>query len=86
MKYVLVIGDGMADDPAEILGGLTALEKANIPNMDRLAQEGILGSVRNCPEGLPAGSDTAIYQFLAATPVSITQAERRLKRQHRELS
>jgi len=68
MKYVLVIGDGMADDPAEILGGLTALEKANIPNMDRLAQEGILGSVRNCPEELPAGSDTAILSIFGCDP------------------
>ncbi len=45
MKYILIIGDGMADDPSDILGGLTPLEKANIPNMDKLSKEGILGSV-----------------------------------------
>ena len=68
MKYILIIGDGMADDPAQILGGLTPLEKANIPNMDKLAKEGVLGSVRNCPDELPAGSDTAILSIFGCDP------------------
>ena len=59
MKYILLIGDGMADDPTEKLGGKTPLEVAEKPNMDRLAAEGELGSVNNCPAELPAGSDTA---------------------------
>jgi 2,3-bisphosphoglycerate-independent phosphoglycerate mutase len=68
MKYILIIGDGMADDPADILGGLTPLEKADIPNMDMLSKKGVLGSVRNCPEGLPAGSDTAILSIFGCDP------------------
>ena len=63
MKYILLIGDGMADDPTEKLGGKTPLEVAEKPNMDRLAAEGELGSVNNCPAELPAGSDTAILSI-----------------------
>jgi 2,3-bisphosphoglycerate-independent phosphoglycerate mutase len=68
MKYILIIGDGMADEPSDILGGLTPLEKANIPNMDKLSKEGILGSVKNCPDELPAGSDTAILSIFGCDP------------------
>jgi 2,3-bisphosphoglycerate-independent phosphoglycerate mutase len=68
MKYILIIGDGMADEPSDILGGLTPLEKANIPNMDKLSREGILGSVKNCPDELPAGSDTAILSIFGCDP------------------
>jgi 2,3-bisphosphoglycerate-independent phosphoglycerate mutase len=64
VKYVLVIGDGMADNAVPELGGLTPLEKANIPQIDRLASAGELGSVRNVPEGLPPGSDTAILSIM----------------------
>lgn len=68
MKYILVIGDGMADDPTAQLSGRTPLEAAAIPVMDRLAAEGTLGSVRNCPEELPAGSDTAILSIFGCDP------------------
>ncbi len=68
MKYILIIGDGMADEPSEMLGGLTPLEKAHIPAMDSLSMRGVLGSVRNCPEGLPAGSDTAILSIFGCDP------------------
>ena len=64
MKYVLVIGDGIADNPVPELGGKTPLEYADIPGIDALAAKSELGSVRNCPEGLPPGSDTA---FIATT-------------------
>jgi 2,3-bisphosphoglycerate-independent phosphoglycerate mutase len=63
MKYILVIGDGMADNPVKALGGLTPLEKANIPTIDRLAAHGELGSVLNVPEGFPR-SDTANYVYI----------------------
>ena len=53
MKYILIIGDGMADMELDELGGMTPLEKARIPVMDSLASKGILGSVKNCPETLP---------------------------------
>ena len=68
MKYILVIGDGMADNPVPALGGKTPLETASIPTMDRLAKNGILGSTVNCPEGLPPGSDTAILSIFGQDP------------------
>lgn len=68
MKYILVIGDGMADNPVEALGGKTPLEYANIPTIDRLAAGGLLGSTINCPKGLPPGSDTAILSIFGHDP------------------
>ena len=68
MKYILVIGDGMADNPVPELGGKTPLEYANIPNIDRLAAHGLLGSTVNCPKGLPPGSDTAILSIFGQDP------------------
>lgn len=68
MKYVIVIGDGMADNPVPELGGKTPLEYSNIPVMDRLAQKGELGSVRTVPEGLAPGSDTAILSIFGYDP------------------
>ena len=68
MKYILVIGDGMADNPVPELGGKTPLEYANIPNIDRLAAHGLLGSTINCPKGLPPGSDTAILSIFGQDP------------------
>ena len=70
MKYILIIGDGMADDPSPQLGGKTPLELVHKPNMDRLAAEGELGSVSNCPAELPAGSDTAILSIFGCDPRS----------------
>lgn len=52
MKYILVIGDGMADHPLDTLGGRTPLEASKKDAIDALARHGILGSVRNVPEGL----------------------------------
>ena len=51
MKYILVIGDGMADNPVDELGGKTPLEYASIPTIDALTGNGILGVVQNVPEG-----------------------------------
>ncbi len=68
MKYFLIIGDGMADNPTDKLGGKTPLEYASIPVMDSLAREGLLGSVKNVPDGLPAGSDTAILSIFGCDP------------------
>jgi len=64
MKYILIIGDGMADNPVPELDGKTPLEYANIPHIDYLAACGELGSVKNVPEGLPPGSDTAILSIM----------------------
>ena len=54
MKYLLIIGDGMADNPVPELGGKTPLQHAKIPVRDTLAARGEVGSVVNCPPPLPA--------------------------------
>ncbi|MFH0774063.1 MAG: phosphoglycerate mutase [bacterium] len=68
MKYIILVGDGMADEPIPELGGKTPLEAANIPNMDRLAREGSGGLVKTVPDGLSAGSDVAILSILGYDP------------------
>ena len=68
MKYILVIGDGMADNPVGELGGKTPLQYANTPAIDALAAKGVVGSVQNVPAGLPAGSDTAILSIFGCDP------------------
>jgi len=68
MKYIVIIGDGMADEPVPELGGKTPLEYAEIPVMDALASAGVLGSVLTIPEGMPAGSDTAILSIFGCDP------------------
>lgn len=69
MKYLLFIGDGMADKPVDALGGKTPLQYANTPTIDALAAKATLGSVKNCPDSLPAGSDTAILSIFGCDPL-----------------
>lgn len=68
MKYILVIGDGMADDPLPELDGKTPLEVCNKPYFDSLSERGILGLVQTIPEGFPPGSDTAIMSIFGCDP------------------
>ncbi len=68
MKYILVIGDGMADNPVPELNGRTPLEVSKKPYIDHLAEHGVLGSVLNVPEGFPPGSDTAIMSIFGCDP------------------
>ena len=68
MKYVVIIGDGMADRPLNELGGKTPLQAAFTPNMDKLACEGIIGRVRTIPEGFHPGSDVANLSVLGYDP------------------
>lgn len=68
MKYIIVIGDGMADNPVPDLGGKTPLETAKKPVIDGLAQKGELGSVLTVPQGLAPGSDTAILSIFGYDP------------------
>jgi 2,3-bisphosphoglycerate-independent phosphoglycerate mutase len=68
MKYIVVLGDGMADEPLEELGGRTPLESARTPNMDRMAREGICGMLRTIPDGFEAGSDIANMAVLGYDP------------------
>lgn len=59
MKYILVLCDGMADEPIETLAGKTPMEYARTPNMDRLAAGSEIGMARMIPDGMKPGSDTA---------------------------
>lgn len=68
MKYVVIVGDGMADIPVHELGDKTPLQKARTPNMDRLAREGQPGKVRTVPEGMQPGSDIANLSILGYNP------------------
>lgn len=68
MKYVVVLGDGMADRPIEELGGMTPLEYARTPQMDALAKAGEIGMVHTIPEGMAPGSDTANLSVLGYDP------------------
>jgi 2,3-bisphosphoglycerate-independent phosphoglycerate mutase len=68
MKYVVIIGDGMADRGLKELGGMTPLQKAFTPNMDKLAREGAPGMVRTVPEGILPGSDVANLSILGYDP------------------
>ena len=64
MKYVVMLGDGMADYPIESLGNKTPLEAAIKPTMDYLCKNGELGLVRTLYEGMPTGSDIANLSVL----------------------
>lgn len=59
MKYLIVLGDGMADEPIPELGGRTPLEAADTPFMDLIAREGAMGLLRTVPDGFQPGSDIA---------------------------
>lgn len=69
MKYIVLLGDGMADYPLEELGGKTPLEAARTPNMDALAAGGTVGLVDTIPAGLAPGSDVANLSVLGYDPV-----------------
>lgn len=68
-KYLIVLCDGMADEPLEELDGRTPLEAAQTPNMDRLAPQSEIGMVRTVPEGMSPGSDTANLSVIGYDPV-----------------
>ena len=70
MKYIVVLGDGMADEPVEALGGKTPLEAANTPEMDDLASKGEMGMVQNVPAGMAPGSDVANLSVMGYDPVT----------------
>ncbi len=68
MKYIVVLGDGMADEPIAELGGKTPMEAACTPVMDELAGKGSLGTVQNVPQGMAPGSDVANLSVLGYDP------------------
>ncbi len=71
MKYIVILGDGMADTPVEALGGKTPLEVAKKPNMDRLASLGELGMAKTVPDGMAPGSDVANLSVLGYDPSEV---------------
>ena len=70
MKYIVVLGDGMADEPIPALGNRTPLDAAVTPVMDELAGKGTLGTVQNVPAGMAPGSDVANLSVLGYDPAA----------------
>ena len=68
MKYIVILCDGMADEPLDKLDGKTPLEAARTPNMDRLAKSAEIGMARTVPEGMAPGSDTANLSVIGYDP------------------
>lgn len=68
MKYVVVLGDGMADYPLDEIGGRTPLEYAKTETLDRLAPLSEVGLVHTIPEGMSPGSDTANLSVIGYDP------------------
>ncbi len=68
MKYVVVLGDGMADRPIEALGNKTPLEYAETPMMDKLSKLSEVGLVHTIPDGMKPGSDTANLSVIGYDP------------------
>ena len=71
MKYVIVIPDGCADEPIAELGGRTPLQAAKIPNMDCIAQGGIVGLANNVPASLTPASDVATLSLFGYDPLAV---------------
>ncbi|BCR04812.1 putative 2,3-bisphosphoglycerate-independent phosphoglycerate mutase [Desulfuromonas versatilis] len=68
MKYLVLLGDGMADEPIEELKGKTPLEFARTPRMDQLADQGEIGMVETIPPGFHPGSDVANLSVFGYDP------------------
>lgn len=67
-KFLILIPDGMTDEPIPSLGGKTPLEAARTPNMDRLAREGLTGWVKTVPDGMKPSSDVACMSIIGYDP------------------
>jgi 2,3-bisphosphoglycerate-independent phosphoglycerate mutase len=68
MKYVILLGDGMADSKIDALGGKTPLQFAKTPHMDLLAAKGVIGTANTVPDGFPPGSDVANLSVMGYDP------------------
>lgn len=68
MKVIILLGDGMSDEPNADLGGKTPLQVAATPNMDNMAQSGQVGLAKTVPDGLPPGSDVANLSVFGYDP------------------
>ncbi len=69
MKYVIIVGDGMADYPVQSLGGKTPLMVARTPHMDFMAGQGEIGLVRTVPDGFNPGSEIANLSIFGYDPI-----------------
>ena len=81
MKYLVMLCDGMADEPNEALGNSTPMEKANKPCMNSLAAKAEVGIVKTVAEGLKPGSDVATFRFSVMNLPYITAVVLRLRLQ-----
>jgi len=68
MKYIVVLGDGMADESIPALNGKTIIEHANTPCLDELSKKSEIGMVHTIPEGMSPGSDTANLSVIGYDP------------------
>lgn len=68
MKYVVILGDGMADEPIESLGNKTIIQAADTPFLDMLSKKSEIGMVHTVPDGMAPGSDTANLSVLGYDP------------------
>lgn len=68
MKYIVILGDGMADYPMPQLNNMTPLQYAKKPNMNFIAKNGQVGMVKTIPEGMPPGSDVANLSVIGYDP------------------
>lgn len=68
MKYIIVLGDGMADEPIAVIENKTPLEYADTPGLDKLSKVSEIGMVHTIPEGMSPGSDTANLAVLGYNP------------------
>ena len=73
MKYIIVLGDGMADEPIESLGNKTPLQFAKTPSMDKLAKKGNCGLLSTIPDGMSPGSEVANLSVLGYDPVKVLE-------------
>jgi 2,3-bisphosphoglycerate-independent phosphoglycerate mutase len=69
MKYVIIVGDGMADYPIQSLGGRTPLMVAKTPHMDWMAKQGEIGLVKTIPDGFNPGSEIANLSIFGYDPL-----------------
>lgn len=71
MKYAIIIPDGCADEPQDLLGGKTPLQAARKPNMDRIARTGVVGRSNNVPPSLTPASDVATLSLFGYDPLVV---------------
>ena len=68
MKYIVLVPDGLADEPLKELGGKTPMEAAHTPQMDFLAQHGLSALTKTIPDGMPPGSDIGNLALMGYDP------------------